>query len=674
MKKYIKFNRQTNDFLLTDLLPYEKGNHYTHIYLYEYLQNNKKAVNNLIKKIRSENNFFKPSWHSAPLKFKISKARGDFREISLINPMGLVESLAFMNLFESDIVNILHSKNDFSMRKAGRVNSLIYKKRNKQTVYYTDISNSKKQLLISLESKGTYFRHYPFKTVTQLLNSKRFTYSRDSYKLLMIVDIQDCFSSIYSHSYKWLISSKVYDSKSLTNSNSIYKNIDVFLQNLNGSKTNGIIVGPELNRLLAEFLLVHIDQELIEILAEKNIITSQDYTIYRFVDDYYIYTNEQEVQNTIKEELANLLNKFQLKINESKVKEIEKNENLNEWVLEISPIITLIEQIFMNDTSPFLTQLKSIKLSSEELNQAFLQVATAILDAGELGESKQIKLSNKKVRYIDLRSRVNSVLLSTQEASLISSYILSTILKKIEDKKDNQITLNMEVNELITFIFFIYTKKITYSSTQKVIRILTLLLEKEVSNAKLIIERSIERFANDIFKGYSSDWIDLILFFSSYRINLTATLTDSIANIIIKEQNPIKAAALCLFYETRNITASSFVKKINELVKNKIESINWDDFFQDELGWWVFIFISYPKINKKTKEIIINNLRKIMDDLKSTPSDDAKLIILNFLINNDMHFIEWGFTKDNYHKQFYFYTKDRTVFNPDIIDQINISR
>ncbi|OOR19242.1 DNA-binding protein, partial [Bacillus cereus] len=195
-----KFNRQKSDYLLTDLLPYEKGNHYTHRYFYEYLQREKKTLKKLFSKIKVEGSF-NSKWHSSPLKFTISKKGDGFREISLINPLGLLESLAFIHLFESDILNIIHNKKDFSTRKASRVNSLSYKKDKNQTVYYSDLV-SKNQLLIALESSGTYFKHYPFKNITELLNSNRFIYARDKFNLLLTIDIQHCFPSIYTHSYK----------------------------------------------------------------------------------------------------------------------------------------------------------------------------------------------------------------------------------------------------------------------------------------------------------------------------------------------------------------------------------------------------------------------------------------------------------------------------------------
>ncbi|MEH7542553.1 DNA-binding protein, partial [Bacillus thuringiensis] len=184
----------------------------------------------------------------------------------------------------------------------------------------------------------------------------------------------------------------------------------------------------------------------------------------------------------------------------------------------------------------------------------------------------------------------------------------------------------------------------------------------------------------DIFTKFSNDWIDLLLFFANYQINIPFRLIEKITDIFIKQENPVNLAALCIFAESEFVHSPNIVKNVNRLVKHKIEKINWEKFFQDEHGWWVYIFLSYPKLNKKFKKDLTNYLRGIKSQLESriesdeSKSDFAKIIVLNFLLDNDKHFIEWNFTKDNYYKNYYFYTKDRTVFNPDIIDQISISR
>ncbi|MED0796704.1 RNA-directed DNA polymerase [Bacillus inaquosorum] len=697
MKSKNKFNRQTIDFLLTELLPYEKGNHFTHLFLYEYLQKNKNTLNKIVKKIkerRDRDTFFDSTWHSSPLKFKVSKTNEGFRELSLINLLGLIESLAFINIFEDDLINISHNKVDFSTRKARRINSLTYKKNKNQTVFYTNDPDSKKQLLLALESKGTYFKHYPFKSMTELLNSNMFIYSRDKYNLLLTIDIQNCFSSIYTHSYKWLISNKTYDSKNLNNSNSIYTNIDTFLQNLNGSKTNGIVIGPELSRFLAEFLLIHIDQQLIEQLAEENTIKELDYKIFRFVDDYFVLSNNKNTLNIIKDELEFILNKYQLKINTSKVNIYDTEDNLNEWILGLPSIMNLIDKAFIYIKKPFKEYYQLFE-QNEEIKVGYLEAATTIEKLNTVNNFEQ----RKKIRYVDIRNNINDLIKKTNENSFICSYILSVILKKIEEDKDDNLYINMGLNDLVRLVFFLYSKKVSYVSTQKVIRIFTLLFKAE-ENIKHSIEDCIENFKNNIFNNYTGDWIDLLLFISSYKIDISNSLLKQITNKILSEENPVHIASVCLFYETNYIELSNFVRNLNQIVKRKLEQLNWEDFFQDEFSWWVFIFYSYPKLSKNNKNFIKKKICEVKDKLECkssncevkdksectssnckakdkleyTPSELAKCLILDYLLESKNHFIEWSFTKESYHKKFYFYTKDRTVFNPDIIDPINISR
>lgn len=663
-----KFNRQKIDYLLTDLLPYEKGNQYTHRYLYEYLQKEKKILKKLFENIQKENKFFNPKWHSSPLKFKISKKKESFREISLINPLGLIESLTFIHLFENDILNIIHNKNDFSVRKANRINSLVYKKDRNQTVYYAD-NDSKNQLLLSLESSGTYFNHVPFKSITSLLNSKRFVYSRDNFDMLLSLDMQDCFPSIYTHSYKWLISNKTYDSKNLKDSNSVYSNIDAFLQNINGSKTNGIIVGPEISRLLAEFLFVHIDQQILEVLAVKNIYFNKDYNIYRFVDDYFVCSKDEKIQRVIQNVISNTLNKYHLKINESKILKKGKNESFNNWIIEVLPVIESIEDIFLKKNSNIKNSIEDT-LSNMEVPLEYIQILLEIASTN----SSTRKEKSKPIRYIDLRNRVFLAVSTSNESALVCSYILSTILNKIEKNEKEEILINMELNELVIFILSVYSLEVNYASTQKVIRIFSLLIDKHQLDIKEMIERNLERFEGDIFTKYSNDWVDLLLFFANYEINISYKLIENITDVFVEEENPVKLATLCIFAESNFIKTNKIINRVNKIIKSNIEKINWNNLFEDEQSWWIYIFFSYPKLNATIKRNIIEKLNAVKSDLKSIPSDDAKKLVLDFLLTNDKHFIEWEFTLENYYKKYFFYTKDRTVFNPDVMDQTSISR
>lgn len=673
MSENHKFNRQKEDYVISDLLPYEKGNIFTNRYFYEYILKNRKLLNKVQKNMKVGDEDFDSKWHSSPFKFKVRKKDSSFREISMMNPLATVESLVFLHCFEQDLLNIIHNNKSFSVRKPQKVNSLLYKKNKKQTVYYSN-QNEKNQLLLSLESSGIYFDHKPFKRITDFYNSNLFSYYQDKFKNLLCIDIQDCFSSIYTHSFKWLITKKTYDSKSLQNSRSIYRVIDAFLQNVNGSKTNGILIGPEMMRLLAEFLFVHIDQKIIQQLSSENIFEDKDYKIFRFVDDYFIFTNNIETENIVFKEISSVLNDFHLKINNNKIRKYENKISLNKWIYPTKNFTASLEN--------FIQPLKNIDLDNifTKINENL-----SLEDNFEKKTLEQLigRLINPKLknsRYNDLRNEILTLIENTKESTLTASYILSVILKKIEENDKENHRLNIKVNELILTIFFIYSKDVTFTSTQKMIRILTLLIDKYDLDVKESIEKSYERFEEPIFNGFKSDWIDLLLFNAVYKIEIPERKIIQITDEIFVEKNPLLIANICMFFKHKN-NSRMINKKLNELMKDINSKINWKSIFQDEKMWFIIIFYSYSGLNKDVKQDINHKLSIVQKKLEDLIREESKVsvymaqkLVIDFLLSESNHYIEWDFIKKNYYKKYYFFTKDRTIFNPTIINQSTISR
>jgi hypothetical protein len=672
MSRKNTFNSQKEDYLISDLLPFEKGNFLTNKYFYESVLENRKIVNKIVKSIKADKEIFDSKWHSAPLKFKVKKKNNLFREISIMNPLGSLESLIFMECFEKDVLNIIHNKKSFSVRKSQKVNSLFYKKVQNQQVFYTK-DLEKTQLLLSIESSGSYFNHKPFKKITDFYDSNTFSFYQDKFSKLLSIDILDCFPSIYTRSFKWLISKKTYDSKKLGKTYSVYKGIDSFLQNLNGSNTNGILVGPEMMRLLAGFLLVHIDERIIERLFSKNIIYEVDYKIFRFVDDYFIFTDNNEVEKIISNEISTILNQFHLKVSDTKFKQYNNSFSINKWIYETQDFTPLIEKIII--------EKKDDDFSLDNLYKD-------ISDLGLTEEtSKQINqwikanffIENKRVKYHDLRNRFLILFEKTKEVTLTSSYVLSVILNIIERSNDIKNKLNINTNELVLMLFFVYSKDGTYTSTQKLIRTLTLLKDKFNLDIKESVEKCYERFDTSIFSNNKNDWIDLLVFSAIYNIQFIVKRIDLITFEILQEENPMLIAGLCLYYNSiKNTTKIN--TKVNKIIRDNLSKTNWNDLFQDEKIWFIHIFYSYSGINQIVKREIKLQLKKKIANLENASRDNLKSVdlsqklILEFVLYKDKHFIELDFVKDNYYSIYHYFTKDRTIFNPGILSQLQISR
>lgn len=640
MKK--KLNRQIEDYILTDLLPAEKGNFYTHTYFYEYLVENN--IDKLCKRnTLTSHKLGNQRFHASPLKYKIRK-KGGFREISLLNPLSVVESFFFIQCFGTTILNIIDSKNFYGQRVARKNKKLLYKKVNGQTVYYKD-GHEREQFLFLLESSGTFYNHKPFKKLHRFLDGRYNSYLLDRYRNVVHFDIENFFGSIYTHTFTWLMVNNNLDAIAIKDQNSIYNNIDTFLQNVNGSKTNGIVVGPEISRLLADFLLVNIEERIHLELVKEGYVKGADYDLCRFVDDYYLYTNDLEKSHRIFEIITDNLNYYHLKINYSKTETLSTDEYHNQWIESTREIIDFqIEKIFVD--------------SSETSG-------------------------NKKVKYINVKNAIQLTIIKTGLTEKICSYLMSAILNKLEVMTTSEI--NMSYIDFTNLCFYLLSLNSSYVANQKIIRIFSLLLAHDEMKLDYI-ERGVTRFEEEIFAGYINDWINILLFFGANNIRISNKSEKKIIDEYLSAESKIDPRILAGLLMYLNLTKTKLERKeyffkINEIVESNLKLINKGKFFLDEKSWWVFLFNNCPfeELNKAVlgTQLIIDDIMGISDvvnvDMSKNKLDDkAKLCVINFLKSGG-GFINWDLSKESEHEKVYFYTRNRTIFGTDLEDFLDIS-
>src|SRR5699024_9608290 len=140
------------------------------------------------------------------------------------------------------------------------------------------------------------------------------------------IDVSKCFDSIYTHSLPWAVLGKDQTKFSLNASKKTFGGrFDALMQDLNHKETNGIVIGPEFSRVFAEIILQAVDVELVRKLFEgANLTHKVDYEIFRYVDDFFVFYNEESTQLKIFETLQQVLKSKKLAINTSKIKHYQK--------------------------------------------------------------------------------------------------------------------------------------------------------------------------------------------------------------------------------------------------------------------------------------------------------------------------------------------------------------
>ena len=90
------------------------------------------------------------------------------------------------------------------------------------------------------------------------------------------------------------------------------------MRNHNYGETNGIVIGPELSRIFSEIIFQKIDSNLETLLSKKGFSHGSDFSIFRYVDDYFIFYNEEHIYRKIVADLEFCLNEYKLSLNSEK--------------------------------------------------------------------------------------------------------------------------------------------------------------------------------------------------------------------------------------------------------------------------------------------------------------------------------------------------------------------
>ena len=136
------------------------------------------------------------------------------------------------------------------------------------------------------------------------------------YSTVLVTDISDCYSSIYTHSIAWALhglpESRNDDRKDFKLIGNI---LDKFIQQMSYRKTNGIPQGSVLMDFIAEMVLGYADEELSKKMKGFRKIDCQ---ILRYRDDYRIFANSEEEATKVARALSDVLSDLNLKMNPQK--------------------------------------------------------------------------------------------------------------------------------------------------------------------------------------------------------------------------------------------------------------------------------------------------------------------------------------------------------------------
>jgi hypothetical protein len=604
-------------FILTDVLPYELPLIFSNRELYLKVKDDPRWEN---IKLRSKD----LDW-SEPYNFYIAKNDDSHRLISLPHPLSQLQMQKFIDVYGDELIEFFKLHSIFSVRYPSGVNN-IYKK---------NINNIEKEIKYMLDEEfevenneyeeyvDSYFEKKKYTRITDFYKSFFFKRLETQYSYLLKLDIQNCFYNIYTHSIDWAYLGDKNLAKNFIKKKERFSSyLDKIMQSSNSNETNGILVGPEFSRCVAEIVLTRIDKLVYQDLLDKNIKYKSDFEIVRFMDDIFIFCNEVKVADLVRKKYQEHCFEYKLSINESKVS-LEKRPFLRSQ-LWVSPIKKI--------TNNFLS---------------------------ELGINQESHIKNVSRISHNLINEVRSVMVQfeSQKHSIIS-YIfrffennISSIINKFKGLDDENQKTNYMCN-IIDLLHYLLVFSITTDNVIKYVKlnIKILLYARDAKDLKVI--DIIYKKAFDLLKHNKFKNIELLNIF----IMLSFIPKDLPERLILEyiekgtDYFSLSAISYYLSFENRRFRYRKTIMKINEIVYRISEGLqeafsvsskeNVFYLLQRKNFYLIHDFYSNPIISKETKK----SIEKIKDGINSfTWSENTlKDLFIQYIKDFDTPFMQWN--------------------------------
>lgn len=323
--KRIKYNKYRA--LLSDTLPFETPIFFSNRTYCRFLDHNQISTfdgkrltkNSFAPIVTWLNDAIKNCNFTIPYTFKIRHKPDSFRELSLIHPFSQMKIVDFYDDNKAFIIS-LHSISKYSLRHISSVAKAMYYK-DSLHLSKLDTSSDIELEKNEYESLRSFFKYEKYKNINEFYESYEYLNAEKSYNHLLKLDVSKCFDSIYTHSIAWAIQGKTYAKKNIS-LDSFSKSIDKLMQYANYKETHGIPIGPEFSRIFAEIIFQRIDNNL-EGELEKCGFTNKC-KIYRYVDDFFLFYNDESVIKYVVDLLRRILHEYKLNLNDEKAKQYDR--------------------------------------------------------------------------------------------------------------------------------------------------------------------------------------------------------------------------------------------------------------------------------------------------------------------------------------------------------------
>lgn len=489
-----------------------------------------------------------------PYQFNIAHKTNKTRTLSIIHPYNQWQVVEFYDQYKYSIL-YLCSQSKYSLRKPHKIAQYFYYRDRLHRRLSGHESDKVELFFNEYENLKTYFSYEKYSNIYKFYEDYRYQRAEKKFKHLVKFDLQSCFDSIYTHTISWATAGGADKVKVLPGYHGSWVGdaFDNLMQSVNARETNGIVIGPEFSRIFAEIILQYIDQKVEQELLEKDIRQKSSYECYRYVDDYFLFYNDEKDRNLFMESLTKWLKEFKLQISPSKTEEFER-PFITKVTIAKQRIENLMSIIF---PTPLWEEVES-KLNAEEEE-----------DTEDEESDKDREILDKKLNlYLSANSVNAQIKAIVRECGIeyrdIANYLLEKISQRLDAflnryeigfKKYERLMSKEEANKdeveihalrvqrkltsylvsLIDVAFFVFNSNRQINTTLKLLKIMNsiIIYGKRHGDFKVNPEVRFQTISKDIIFKKIQDEIALVLATTDTHRN---TLHESLYLLILAKE------------------------------------------------------------------------------------------------------------------------------------------
>ena len=561
-RKKIKLSYSKERVLFSDVLPYECPIIFSNRYLYRFLAKylwigKEQKIDNIAWNVLKQSkrldqkdaNAFAallfgcyekgkrigPLQHKLndlfyPYQFNIAHKMNKNRTLSIIHPYNQWQVVEFYEQYKYSIL-YLCNQSSYSIRKPHKIAQYFYYRDRLHRKLSGHESDKVELFFNEYENLKTYFSYEKYANIYKFYEDYRYQRAEKKFKYLVKFDLQSCFDSIYTHTISWATAGGADKVKVLPGYHGSWVGdaFDNLMQSVNARETNGIVIGPEFSRIFAEIILQYIDQKVEQELLEKNLRQKSTYECYRYVDDYFLFYNDEKDKNLFMESLTKRLKEFKLQISPSKTEEFERPfitkvtiakqriENLLSNIFSIP----LWEEIESNSSTEKDTEDKDSDKDREILEKKF----NIYLPANDVNTQIKVIVKECGIEYRDIANYLLEKI-SQRLDTFLNRYEIGfkkyeRLISKEETNKDDvethaqraQRKLTSYLVSLIDVTFFVFNSNRQINTTLKLQKIMNsiIIYAKRHGDFKVNHAVRFQTISKDIIFKKIQDEIALVL-------------------------------------------------------------------------------------------------------------------------------------------------------------------